>query len=78
MRSSSPTAASNGSASGAASAGAVPVDGSERLSRDLAVVMEKVQLCREMLQVSPGIHEDETLAGVIGFLEACSDRLVFY
>jgi hypothetical protein len=72
MKSSSPTAASNEAASGAAS------DGSERLSRDLAVVMEKVQLCREMLQVSPGIREDETLAGVIGFLEACSDRSVFY
>lgn len=37
--------------------------------------MEKVKLCREMLLVSPGIQSDEALSDVIGFLEACRDRL---
>ncbi len=50
-------------------------DESGRLERDLGVVMEKVRLCREMLLVSPGIEEDETLADVVGFLEACRDRM---
>lgn len=47
----------------------------DRLRRDLAVVMEKVKMCREMLLVSKGINEDEILADVIGFLEACRDRM---
>lgn len=51
------------------------VDESVRLEGDLGVVMEKVRMCREMLQVSPGIDEDETLADVVGFLEACRDRM---
>lgn len=50
------------------------VDGSEKLRNDLDAVMEKVQLCREIMLESPGIEQDETLAGVIGFLEACRDR----
>lgn len=37
--------------------------------------MEKVRLCREMLLVSPGIAQDELLADVVGFLEACRDRM---
>jgi hypothetical protein len=38
--------------------------------------MDKVRLCREMLLVSPGIEAgDELLADVVGFLEACRDRL---
>ncbi len=45
------------------------------LERDLGVVMEKVRMCREMLLVSPGIHADELLSEVIGFLEACRDRM---
>lgn len=49
-------------------------EGSKRLQNDLGVVMEKVQLCREIMLVSPGIKEDEMLAEVIGFLEACRDR----
>lgn len=49
-------------------------DGLKRLQSDLNAVMEKVQLCREIMLVSPGIDEDETLAGVVGFLEACRDR----
>lgn len=38
-------------------------------------VFEKVKLCREMLLESPGIQEDEALAEVVGFLEACRDRM---
>lgn len=47
----------------------------ERLDKDLAVVMEKVRLCREMLPNSAGIEHDDTLAEVVGFLEACRDRM---
>jgi hypothetical protein len=47
-----------------------------KLQKDLLSVMEKVKLCREMLQESPGIEHDEALADVIGFLEACRDRMV--
>jgi hypothetical protein len=47
-----------------------------KLQLDLAVVMEKVRLCREILLVSPGIKQDDALADVIGFLEACRDRMV--
>lgn len=47
-----------------------------KLKRDLTTVNEKVNLCREMLNVtSGGIEVDEILAEVIGFLEACRDRL---
>jgi hypothetical protein len=48
----------------------------EKLREDLDGVMEKVKLCREMIPNSPGIAQDETLADVIGFLEACRDRMV--
>ena len=51
-------------------------DSAQRLQNDLNAVMEKVYLCREIMLVSPGIQEDETLAGVVGFLEACRDRFV--
>jgi hypothetical protein len=47
----------------------------QKLRGDLEAVMERVVLCREMMQESPGIEQDETLAGVIGYLEACRDRL---
>jgi len=47
----------------------------ERLERDLSTVEDKVKLCQEMLLESPGIHADELLAEVVGFLEACRDRL---
>lgn len=47
-----------------------------RLQQDLSVVMEKVRLCREILMVSPGIQHDDALADIIGFLEACRDRMV--
>jgi hypothetical protein len=40
------------------------------------VVGEKVKLCREMLPQSAGVDHDETLAEVVGFLEACQPRMV--
>jgi hypothetical protein len=48
----------------------------EKLKEDLSAVVEKVRLCREMLFSSPGIQTDEALSDVVGFLEACRDRLV--
>jgi hypothetical protein len=50
-------------------------DGFFRLQRDLISVMDKLKLCREMLLVSPGIEQDEILADVLGFVEACRDRM---
>mmetsp|Transcript_53743 Transcript_53743/g.106014 ORF Transcript_53743/g.106014 Transcript_53743/m.106014 type:complete len:279 (+) Transcript_53743:103-939(+) len=50
-------------------------DGAQKLRSDLDAVMERVQLCREIMLESPGIQYDDTLAGVIGFLEACRDRM---
>lgn len=46
-----------------------------KLEVDLLTVFEKVKLCREMLRESPGIQEDDALAEVVGFLEACRDRM---
>jgi hypothetical protein len=46
-----------------------------KLNTDMDVVTEKVKLCREMLAESPGIDEDDALADVIGYLEACRDRM---
>lgn len=48
----------------------------QKLQEDLNVVLEKVKLCREMLPQSPGIQSDEALAEVVGFLEACRDRMI--
>lgn len=47
-----------------------------KLKEDLETVMDRVRLCREMLPNSPGIREDEALAEVVGFLEACKPRMV--
>ena len=52
-----------------------PVDEFSKLNNDLDVVVEKIKLCREMLPESPGIQQDDALAEVIGFLEACRDRM---
>lgn len=49
---------------------------SSKLERDLTTVYEKVRLCQEMLLESPGIEEDEALSEVVGFLEACRDRMI--
>ena len=48
----------------------------ERIDADLAIVIEKVKMCRQMLFISPGVDKDEVLADVVGFLEACRDRMV--
>lgn len=47
-----------------------------KLKTDLLEVSERTKLCREMLPISPGIKEDDTLAELIGFMEACRPRLV--
>lgn len=63
----------------ASSATAVDVDmdaDNNKLLSDLGTVMEKVRMCREMLLVSPGITQDELLSEIIGFLEACRDRMM--
>lgn len=66
----------NGAPSSGSTTGAVQVeDEFLKLQLDLSVVMEKVNLCREILQVSSGIQHDEALADIIGFLEACRDRM---
>lgn len=51
-------------------------DDLSKLKDDLGALQEKINLCREMLPESPGIEHDETLAEVIGFLEACQPRMV--
>lgn len=48
----------------------------DKLNNDLNVVFEQVRLCREMLIESPGIENDDLLAEIVGFLEACRDRMV--
>jgi len=55
---------------------AVTIDPNVKLLADLGTVMEKVNLCREMLPVSPGVKYDEALSEVIGYLEACRDRMI--
>ena len=53
----------------------VDVEFSSKLEQDLHEVYEKIKLCREMLAESPGIASDDALSEVIGFLEACRDRM---
>lgn len=55
--------------------GATPASGEDKLRQDIQVVQEKIDLCRDMLPESPGIEQDEALAEVVGFLEACQPRL---
>lgn len=52
------------------------VDKNAKLIADLNVVLEKIRLCREMLPESPGISNDEALSEVVGFLEACQERMI--
>mmetsp|Transcript_13669 Transcript_13669/g.22780 ORF Transcript_13669/g.22780 Transcript_13669/m.22780 type:complete len:585 (+) Transcript_13669:107-1861(+) len=74
-----PSASRRGSGAGSGSGGSSSEGGAnggdQKLRNDLRSVMEKVTLCREMLQVSSGIQEDDALAEVVGFLEACRDRM---
>eukprot|EP00607_Mallomonas_marina_P001505 CAMPEP_0182427708 /NCGR_PEP_ID=MMETSP1167-20130531/19002_1 /TAXON_ID=2988 /ORGANISM="Mallomonas Sp, Strain CCMP3275" /LENGTH=379 /DNA_ID=CAMNT_0024610141 /DNA_START=360 /DNA_END=1499 /DNA_ORIENTATION=+ len=53
-----------------------PTNDVTKLQCDLQEVFEKVRLCREMMRESPGIQSDEALAEVIGYLEACRDRMM--
>ena len=46
-----------------------------RLDHDLKIVDEKARLCKEMLCYSKGIEHDTALREVLGYLEACRDRL---
>lgn len=53
------------------------VGGLSKLQQDLNVVNDQMILCQEMLQQSPRIDvSDPALAKVIGYLEACRDRMV--
>lgn len=45
-----------------------------KLRGDLQTVLDKVRLCREMLAAKA--PRDETLMEVVGFLEACRDRML--
>ena len=45
----------------------------EKLSNDLKTVAEKVKLCREMMDA--GLKLEDGLGEVVGFLEACRDRM---
>lgn len=53
------------------------VDGLSKLEQDYNVVKDQIILCQEMMQQSIGIDKgDLALAKVVGYLEACRDRLV--
>jgi len=47
-----------------------------KLRADLEAVAEKVNLCNEMVPLSPGVEADEALAEIVGFLEACRPRML--
>jgi hypothetical protein len=66
----------NGGVAARADVAAEDAAGLAKLAGDLAALQEKVKLCREMLPGSPGVARDETLADVVGFLEACQPRMV--
>ncbi|KAG5185716.1 hypothetical protein JKP88DRAFT_219176 [Tribonema minus] len=46
-----------------------------KLKLDLVCVQEKLELCQQVLQETPGIEHDDVLRELIGFLEACRPRL---
>ena len=55
--------------------------GDQKIIKDLKVLDEQINLCREMLAAHPAGQSvagssDEALLGVIGFLEACAPRMV--
>ena len=54
------------------------IDVNEKICQDLASVEEKISLCHEMLRDSKGeiSKSNEALLSIIGFLEACSPRMV--
>lgn len=47
-----------------------------KLNQDLVVVCDQIGLCRALLIESPGIEQDEILSEVVGYLEACRERLL--
>jgi hypothetical protein len=47
----------------------------QRLERHLSTLREKVALCRDIMRASANKEYNETLAEVVGFLEACHRRL---
>lgn len=47
----------------------------QKLEEDLNCVSEQVKLCRELLPNTSGISSDNTLSEVVGFLEACRDKM---
>lgn len=51
-----------------------------KIMADLAIVVEKVELCESMLHPGAGdptpSMQDETFAQVVGFLQACAPRMV--
>jgi hypothetical protein len=54
---------------------------STKIMGDLGVVKEKIQLCESILNPgeglpTPSLKDNEVLLSVIGFLEACSPRMV--
>lgn len=48
----------------------------DKLHKDLSIVCDQIRLCREMLLVTPGIDSDDILSEVVGYLEACRDRMI--
>lgn len=70
------SSAGGNSSSESQSVGAEDAAGLAKLADNLKALQEKINLCREMLPESPGVQHDETLAEVIGFLEACQPRMV--
>ena len=47
-----------------------------KLNQDLIVVCDQIGLCRAMLLETVGIEHDEILSEVVGYLEACRDRML--
>lgn len=47
-----------------------------KIKNDLEALSDKIQLCNDMVPLSEGIENDEALAEVVGFLEACKPRMV--
>ena len=47
----------------------------DKLNTDLDEVIDKLYLCKEILPTSTGIETDDALKAIIGFLEACLNRM---
>lgn len=51
-------------------------DPNQKITADLNTVLDKVRLCREMLPQAQAQGGDDLLREVVGFLEACQDRML--